>query len=58
MPKLNIPPLKRVPEGATQTQRVKMYEDYTADLIRMNPGQFNSDGSVKTAWQKFKELVA
>lgn len=56
MPKLNIPPLKRVPDGATQTYRAKMYDDYKADLMRMNPGAFNHDGSVKTAWQKIKEL--
>lgn len=58
MSKLNIPSLKRVPEGATKETRIQMFEDYKSELMRMNPGRFNNDGSIRTIWQAIKELVA
>lgn len=52
-----LPPMKRVPEGATQADRDRMYDEYEAEVKRMNPGFFNSDGSLKTLRQRVLELL-
>lgn len=48
---LIIPEMKRVPEGASMATRRAMYDDYCAQLRRLNPHCYNADGSIKTWWQ-------
>jgi|APLak6261664116_1056043.scaffolds.fasta_scaffold52655_2 hypothetical protein len=49
---LYIPPLKPVPENATQEDRQKMYEEYCAELIKCNPRNFNNDGGIKSFFSR------
>lgn len=56
MPRAYIPPMKRVPEGATEQEREMMYKEYRELLVKMNPSYFNADGSLKTIWQQIKSL--
>ena len=49
-----IPEIKKVPEGATKEERIKMFNEYKEDLIRCNPNSFNEDGTVRTFWQVLK----
>lgn len=53
----NIPPMKEVPEGATQEQRDAMYQEYRAELQLRNPRHFNPDGSLKTDWWLIAALI-
>jgi len=43
-----IPEMQKVPEGATQEDRQKMYDDYCAEMASLNPRHFNPDGSQKS----------
>jgi hypothetical protein len=56
MPRVILPEMTRVPEGASREVRDRMYEEYKAELMALNPGHFNSDGSLKGPWQMFKDL--
>jgi len=49
-----IPEIKKVPEGATKEERIKMFNEYKEDLIRCNPNFFNEDGTVRTFWKVLK----
>ena len=49
-----IPEIKKVPEGATKEERIKMFNEYKEDLIRCNPNSFNEDGTVRTFWKVLK----
>jgi len=53
---LHIPTLKPIPEGATEEDRLRMFEEYKSELIKFNPRHFNADGTVKTLWQSFMNL--
>jgi len=50
---LDIPP---VPENATKEDRQRMFDEYKTKMIKMNPGRFNADGSIKSFWQWLKEI--
>lgn len=54
----NIPPFKPVPEGATEEQTQAMHEDYVRELVRLNPRFFNADGSMRTAWSAFRNVMS
>lgn len=56
MARVIIPPMPPVPEGATQELRDQMREEYKAELMALNPGHFNPDGSLKSPWQMLKGL--
>ena len=51
-----IPKMKPVPDGASDEDRQRMFDEYKADLARLNPGLFNADGTQKTLWQRLKGL--
>lgn len=51
---MNIPPMIPVPEGASDSERLAMFEEYKSELIRINPGIYNEDGSVKTILQRMR----
>ena len=53
---VRIPPLKPIPEGATEQDRRNLFNEHVAELRRLNPGRFNPDGSVITLWQALKGL--
>jgi hypothetical protein len=44
-----IPPLRRVPEGASDEVHMRMYRESCAELVRLNPGHFLSPG-VRRRW--------
>lgn len=52
MATVNLPKMRPVPEGATDEDRRRMYNEYKAELIKLNPNSFNDDGTVKTVWQR------
>lgn len=45
------PPFKPVPPGATEDDRRRMYEDYLAELRRLNPAFYRRDGKPRTIWE-------
>lgn len=45
---LRIPPMKKIPEGATLEDRERMYDEHIAELKRLNPKRYNADGSLKS----------
>jgi len=57
MARIYLPPLELIPEGATTAERQKMFDEYKAKMIKMNPGRFNDDGTLKTAWELFMGLL-
>jgi len=56
MARIHIPLMKPVPENATVEDRRKMFEEHKAKLIKLNPSCFNTDGTVKTIWQRLTGL--
>ena len=56
MPKTILPPMRPIPEGATKEDRHRMFDEYKAELIKLNPSHFNADGSQKTVMQWLKGL--
>ena len=46
-----IPKMKPIPKGATKEDRERMFEEYKAELISLNPGNFNPDGTTKSFFQ-------
>ncbi len=56
MPRVYFPPRVPIPEGATEEDRRRMFNEYKAELVRLNPGHFNADGTQKTLWQAIKYL--
>lgn len=46
-----IPKMKEIPEGATKADRIRMYDEYMAELRRLNPKHYNADGSLKSTKQ-------
>lgn len=53
LPFIYLPPIEKVPEGATMEQRTKMFEDYKKNMQAFNPAHFNEDGTMKSFWQWF-----
>ena len=53
MGKFIIPPKKPVPFDATKAERERMFEEYKAEVARLNPHLYNADGSAKTFCQYF-----
>jgi hypothetical protein len=45
-----VPELKPIPVDATPEYRQKLYDEYCAELIKLNPQYFNQDGSPKSIW--------
>ncbi len=54
MARVIIPEMKKIPDGATDADRLQMFNEHKAELVRLNPGHFNPDGTVKTVWQSIK----
>jgi len=42
-----LPPRKPIPEGATEEDRKRMFQEYREELRRLNPHMHNPDGSLK-----------
>lgn len=55
---LRIPDMKKIPDGATRGDRDRMHDEYCAELRRLNPSHFNSDGSFKSVWQWLIDLFS
>jgi hypothetical protein len=45
-----IPPIQRVPEGASDAVRQEMHRAYVAELVKYNPGHFLPPGVRKRWW--------
>ena len=43
-----LPKLKKVPEGATKEERLRMFEECKKELVSCNPNYFNENGTQKT----------
>jgi len=54
MPSLNIPPMRRYPEGADFETRSRMYWEYVNLLVDVNPSCFLPRGVKKRWWHLFK----
>jgi hypothetical protein len=48
--RLIIPEMKRYPPGADLATRTKMFEEYKAELARLNPGLVHTDGTPRSLW--------
>ena len=46
-----LPEIKRIPEGATKEDRIKMFNDYKKLLAALNPGHFHANGEHKKWWR-------
>ena len=46
-----LPKMVRVPEGATQVDRVRMFQEHCAKIIKSNSHILNADGSNKSIWR-------
>jgi len=53
---INNVPLIPIPEGATEEERLELFEEWKRQFAQANPGHFNSDGSRITIWQQIKNL--
>lgn len=58
-----LTPSTKIPEpeqlkSLSLEEREALYQEWRAELIRLNPSYFNSDGSIKTFWQLFKDVFS
>jgi hypothetical protein len=49
-----IPPMRRVPVDADDATRDRMYREYVAELVTLNPRAFLPPGVKKRWWHLFK----
>lgn len=42
MIKVIIPPLKKIPEGATREDRERMFDEHVSEVKRLNPKHYNN----------------
>jgi len=58
MARVIIPDMPPVPNGASEADRRKMFDDYMTQLVKYNPAYLNSDGSRKSLSGFLFEKVA
>jgi hypothetical protein len=51
IPRLVIVPFERVPEGADEALRRRMYEAWLKTMRLANPRYYNADGTPKSWWR-------
>ena len=52
-----FPKLKPVPQGSTKDDRKRMFDEYRAEMVMLNPSHFNTDGTYKSLWQWLKAIT-
>ena len=45
-----------IPDGATEQDRLDMFNEYKRRLAKANPHLMNPDGTQKSLWQSIKRL--